>query len=219
MDGERFHSLHDRRSGRGHPDPNRPRRDRAAHLSATIRPGTSQVLFRYSSGPRPGDGRAEAGLAALPARVPVRSRVRRGSRSPSSTTPRTARERRCSSASRCLAIVDRLPRPVRPRRVHHGAADQGDRHPQGAGRPDPRHRPAARLAILQAGGRRQPGRLAGRLVGDARLAERLRRADRPHSGAVRPRRPARSRHRASAPSPATPSGSPALNPIHALRYE
>ena len=79
----------------------------------------------------------------------------------------------------------RLPRPVRPRRLHRRAADQGDRHPQGARRAHPRHRPAARLAILQAGDHRQSDRLAGRLVGDARLAERLRRADRPRAAAVR----------------------------------
>ena len=36
-----------------------------------------------------------------------------------------------------LAVIDRLPRPVRPCRLHRRAADQGDRHPQGARRPQP----------------------------------------------------------------------------------
>ena len=103
----------------------------------------------------------------------------------------------------------RLPRPVRPRRLHRRAADQGDRHPQGARRAQPRHRPAARLAILQAGDRRQPHRLAGRLVGDARLAERLRRPDRLGADAVRARRRCSRWPSRSAPSPATPSASPA----------
>ena len=37
---------------------------------------------------------------------------------------------------------DRLPRAVRPCRLHRRAADQGDRHPEGARRAHPRHRPA-----------------------------------------------------------------------------
>ena len=49
------------------------------------------------------------------------------------------------------------------------------------GRAHPRHRPAARLAILQAGDHRQSDRLAGRLVGDARMAEHVRRAHRPRA--------------------------------------
>ena len=114
---------------------------------------------------------------------------------------------------------DRLPRPVRPRRLHRRAAHQGDRHPQGVRRAGARHRPAARLAILEAGHRRQPDRLADRLVGDARLAERLRRPNRRSA-------PARSS------SPALLALAIALgtiaghafrvaraNPIHALRYE
>ena len=109
----------------------------------------------------------------------------------------------------------RLPRPVRPRRLHRRAADQGDRHQEGARRAHPRHRPAARLAILQAGDHRQSDRLAGRLVGDARMAEHVRRAHRPWACALRARRPARAWRSRSAPSPATPSRSPA--PIRSWR--
>ena len=76
-----------------------------------------------------------------------------------------------------------------------------------------RHRPAARLAILQAGDDRQPVRLAGRLVGDARLAEPVRhphrRWGRRRSSLAGGCSPSRSR---SAPSPATPSRSPAPTP-------
>ena len=83
----------------------------------------------------------------------------------------------------------------------------------------PRHRPAAGLAILQAGDHRQSDRLAGRLVGDARLAERLRRAHR-----------ARRRRRSCWPAllalviaVGTIAGHAfkvaRANPIHALRYE
>ena len=113
----------------------------------------------------------------------------------------------------------RLPRPVRPRRLHRRAAHQGDRHPQGARRAHPRHRPAARLAILQAGDHRQSDRLAGRLVGDARLAEQLRRAHRP-----RARRPfVLAGLLALAIAIGTIAGHAfkvaRANPIHALRYE
>ena len=75
----------------------------------------------------------------------------------------------------------RLPRPVRPRRLHRRAADQGNRHPQGARRPHPRHRPVAGVAVQPAGDHRQHHRLAGRLVADARLAQWVRPAD--HAGA------------------------------------
>ncbi len=62
---------------------------------------------------------------------------------------------------------------------------------------------------------RQSDRLAGRLVADARLAQHVRRADRPRPDAVPARRPARSGRSRSAPSPATRSRSRA--PIRSTR--
>ena len=66
---------------------------------------------------------------------------------------------------------------------------------------------------------RQPDRLAGRLVGDARLAERLRRADRPR----RRRRSSLAGLLALAIAIGTIAGHAIrvarANPIHALRYE
>ena len=80
-------------------------------------------------------------------------------------------------------------------RLHRRAAHPGDRHPQGLRREHDRHIEIACLAILQARADRQSGRLAGRLVGDARMAERLRSAHRSGACALRDRGHARARHR------------------------
>ena len=158
-----------------------------------------------------------ADLAAARSRRAVRRRVQRG-------PDRRALQRRGGAGQGVRRLRPargnrRLPRPVRPRRLHRREANQGDRHPQGARRADAGHRAAARLAILQAGDHRESDRLAGRLVGDARMAER-----RSMPASISARRPScspacsplRSR---SAPSPATPSRWRGRNPILALRYE
>ena len=191
----------DPRADRSDHVPDRPdrRRRHARPLrrrrSAAVRAGVEQVWKRLAPDV-PFDGRVQRGhhRRALQGRGGAGEGVRR---------LRPARGHR------------RLPRPVRPRRLHRRAADQGDRHPQGARRAHPRHRPAARLAILQAGDRRQSDRLAGRLVGDARLAEHVRRAHRPRAGAVRARRRCSRWSSRSAPSPATPSRS--RGPIRSTR--
>ncbi len=112
-----------------------------------------------------------------------------------------------ASSSGCSASRPSLPSGV----------DEGDRHPQGVRRAQPRHRPAARMAVLEAGNHRQPDRLADRLVGHARLAERLdSRIDLD---------PARSfwrgywRWRSRLVRSRAMRSVSRANPIHALRYE
>ena len=83
---------------------------------------------------------------------------------------------------------DRLPGPLRSGRLHHRAADQGDRGPQGHGGLDLRCRAPAALAVHQASAVGQPGRLAFGLLGDGPLAARLRLSGGPAAMAVRPGR-------------------------------
>ena len=111
---------------------------------------TRLMIVRYRSGRSArGDGGSEQCLAPLPPRRAVRSGLLRGSdRGALRARPRPRHDLR---RFRHLRGDHLLPRPVRARLLHGRAADQGDRHPQGAGRARPRHRPAAGLAVHQAG--------------------------------------------------------------------
>ena len=149
------------------------------------------LLVRYSGSPHLVRARDREGLEAPRPRRPVRGGAWRGHN----------RQALCGRSGAGLDLhrfrrsggADRLPRPVRPRRVQRGAAHSRDRNPQGAWGANPRHRPASALAVQPAGPACQFDRLAGRLVGDARLAERVRRADRADSPSLPRRRSDRPR--------------------------
>ena len=178
--------------------------------------GHSHIIVRFRGNPAEIRAGVGARLEGRHHRGAVQRRIQRRHHG------RALRGGGCARADLCRLLAARhrrrLPRPVRPRRLHRRAADQGDRHPQGARRPHPRHRPAARLAILQADHHRQPDRLAGRLVDDARLAQQFRRAHRlgpaPFvlAGLL-------ALVIAIGRWPATRSKVSRANPVHALRYE
>ena len=184
---------HHHRRGRGFPLPIDPRADRFDHvlLSAELCEPAARPLRQRQS--RRGARADRGGVEANGAGGAVRRQVQRGDHRRAlrgGGFPRDDLRRVRDPRRRC-----RLSRPLRPRRLHRRAADQGDRHQEGDGRAHPRHRPAARLAVLQAGDHRQPHRLAGCLVGDARLAQQLRRPHRPGADALRPGGGDRPRHR------------------------
>jgi putative ABC transport system permease protein len=183
----------DRRRGRGFTLPHGAQRDRADRVQDEPRLGRLDGRALRECEPH---GRARphrAGLAPVRGRRAVPGRVQRGDRGRALRCRRGAGQdlRRLRGARR----GDRGARPVRARRLHRRAEDARDRHQEGVRRAVPRHRQPARLAVLEAGDRRQSDRLAGRLVGNARLAQHVRRAHRPRADAVPARRARRARDR------------------------
>ena len=182
-----------------------------------VNKGTGIMIIRYSGDPAP----VRAAVERQWKQSPTRSRSAPTSARTSSAELYKAEDARAQIfAAFSLARGDhRLPWPVRPRRLHRRAANQGDRHSQGARRANARHRPTARLAIQPPGHHRQHHRLAGRLVADARLVERVRPAHRADPDPIRHRR----RPIALGIAIATVVGHAVkvarANPIHALRYE
>src|SRR6185437_8485702 len=83
---------------------------------------------------------------------------------------------------------DRLPRALRPRRVHRGAEHQGNRDPQGFRCADHGYGRFDALADLTAGPGGQRHRLAGCLVLPASLARGVRLSDNARPGLLRGRR-------------------------------
>ena len=158
----------DHRRGSGFALPLDPPADRSDHvLMGFEQYRRAAAALRHRRSARR-DAAGRAGLAPARARRAVRRRVQRGQ-------GRRALRKGGGAGQGVRRLRDsrgdrRLPRRVRPRRLHRRAPDQGDRHQEGARRADPRHRQAARLAILQAGDPRHADRLAGRLAGDGRLA-------------------------------------------------
>ena len=181
---------------------------------------TSQVLVRYAAA-RPRE--VMAGLARVwrkfEPEIPFEAQLRRGCRR--RALRRRARPRRpVRRLSRCLAVADRLPRPVRPRRLHRPSG--GPRRSASARCSARRSRDIVRLLAWQFS---KPVILANLIAWpvawwamrdwlntfDARIA--LGPGPFVLAGAPRPGHRGRHRRRPRA------SRSPALNPIHALRYE
>ena len=150
------------------------------HLSRSsllaTRDGDQALVVSHRGEIRPGCGTKSCASGRRAARRPVRSGFRRG----------PGRELYGADEARAqmFALLPGCPSSSVPRPVGLAAFTAERRIKRSASARSwaparARHRPAADLAILQAGDDRQPHRLAGRLVGDARVAERLRRRHRP----------------------------------------